>query len=161
MYTDKNLKVSTDQAITTGDIKSTDVIDLSIARDIGEGEDLYAYVNVTETFLGGTSLTVQVVVASDSTLSSNVQRINQSDAVPLVALVAPTGQKQGYVYALKIDPVIAGITAATASQENRGARYLGLIYSVAGTFTAGKVSAEFVHGIQDGRKAYSSGFTVV
>ena len=63
MYTDKNLKVSTDQAITTGDIKSTDVIDLSIARDIGEGEDLYAYVNVTETFAGGTSMTVQVVVA--------------------------------------------------------------------------------------------------
>jgi len=161
MITDKNLKVSTNQAITTGDIKSTDVIDLATARDIGEGEDLYAYVTVTETFAGGTSMTVQVVIASDDALSVGVQRINQSDAVPLVALVAPTGQKQGYVYALKIDPVVSGVTAATASQGNLGARYLGLIYSVAGTFTAGKVSAEFVHGIQDGRKSYASGFTVV
>lgn len=161
MYTDKNLTVSTSQLITTGDIKSTDVVDLRHVRDIGEGMSVYAYVRVTETFTAGTSLTVQVAIADDDTLSTNLQRINQSDAVPTAALVAPTGQKQGYVYALKLDPVVAGITAATASQGNTGARYLGLIYSCNGTFSTGKVSAEFVIGIQDGRKAYTSGFTVV
>ena len=39
MITDKLLRVSEDQALTTTAV-STDTIDLSVARDIGEGEDL-------------------------------------------------------------------------------------------------------------------------
>ena len=54
MITDKNLRVSTDQAVTTTAV-SSDTIDLSVARDIGEGHDLLMNFALTEAFAGGTS----------------------------------------------------------------------------------------------------------
>jgi hypothetical protein len=165
MYTDKNLRVSTEQAITSGTPLSTDSVDLTVARDIGEGKSFYAYVTVQTTFTGGNGLAVQVItgtgVDSNGQINAGIQVIGASDSIPVAALLGPTGQKSGYVYAIRINPLVAGITASTASQENRGARYLGLRYVADGTFGAGKVNAEFVVDIQDGRKAYSSGFTVV
>lgn len=165
MYTDKNLRVSTNQAVTSGDPLSTDSIDLSVARDFGEGKSFYAYVTVTENFAGGTGLAVQVItgtgVDSNGQINAGITVIGSSESIPVAALLAPVGQKQGYIYAIRINPQIAGVTAGTASQENRGARYLALRYVTNGTFTAGKVTADFVADIQDGRKAYTSGFTVV
>jgi hypothetical protein len=42
-----------------------------------------------------------------------------------------------------------------------GKRYLGARYTVSGTNSAGKVTADIVMDVQDGKKFYASGFTVV
>ena len=60
MITDKLLRVSEDQAVTATAV-STNTIDLGVARDIGEGMDLYMVFTVTETFATLTSLTIDVI----------------------------------------------------------------------------------------------------
>ncbi len=55
MITDKLLRVSEDQALTTTAV-STDTIDLSVARDMGEGGDLFMNFAVTTALAGGTSV---------------------------------------------------------------------------------------------------------
>ena len=42
-----------------------------------------------------------------------------------------------------------------------GQQYLGARYTVVGTMSAGKVIADIVETVQDGKKFYASGFTVV
>lgn len=143
MITDKLLRVSTDQALTTTAV-STDTIDLSIARDIGEGQDLYMNFAVTTALAGGTSVKFEVIQADNAALSSNVQVIGSSDAVLTAALVA------GYNTAVRINPQVA----------SNGKRYLGARYTISGTYTAGAVTADIVTDIQDGKKFYASGFTV-
>lgn len=144
MITDKLLRVSEDQAITTTAV-STDKIDLSVARDIGEGEELFMNFAVTTAFAGGTSVKFEVVIADDAAISSNVEVVGSSDAVLTAALVAGKNE------AVRINPKIASL----------GRRYMAARYTVVGTYSAGKVTADVVMDIQDGRKFYASGFAVV
>ena len=144
MYTDKNLRVSTDQALTTTAV-STDTIDLSIARDIGEGKDLYMNFCVTTALAGGTSVKFEVIQADNAALSSNVQVIGSSDVVLTAALVA------GYNTAVRLNPQIG----------SKGKQYIGARYTISGTYTSGNVTADIVETVQDGKKFYASGFTVV
>ena len=144
MITDKLLRVSTDQALTTTAV-STDTIDLNVARDMGEGSDLYMNFAVTTALAGGTSVKFEVIGATNAALSSGVVVIGSSDAVVTADLVA------GKNVAVRIDPQIA----------STGQRYLGARYTIVGTFTAGNVLADVVMDIQDGKKFYASGFTVV
>ena len=144
MITDAYLKVSAAQALTTTAV-STDKIDLSVARDIGEGENLYMYFNVDTALTGGTSVKFEVVVADDAAISSNVTVVGSTDAIVTASLVA------GYNTAVRINPAIASL----------GKRYLAASYTISGTYSAGAVSAQIVHDIQDGKKFYASGFTVV
>jgi len=143
MITDKLLRVSTDQALTTTAV-STDTIDLSIARDIGEGQDLYMNFAVTTALAGGTSVKFEVIGATNAALSSGVVVLGSSDAVVTADLVA------GKNVAVRINPQIA----------STGQRYLGARYTISGTYTAGAVTADIVTDIQDGKKFYASGFTV-
>jgi len=143
MITDKLLRVSTDQALTTTAV-STDTIDLSVARDIGEGQDLYMNFAVTTALAGGTSVKFEVIQADNAALSSGVEVIGSSDAVVTASLVA------GYNTAVRINPQIG----------SKGKRYLGARYTISGTYTAGAVTADIVTDIQDGKKFYASGFTV-
>lgn len=143
MITDKLLRVSTDQALTTTAV-STDTIDLSIARDMGEGESLYMNFAVTTALAGGTSVKFEVVSSAAADLSSPTV-IGSSDAIVTASLVA------GYNTAVRINPQIA----------SKGQQYLGARYTISGTYTSGKVTADIVVNIQDGRKFYASGFTVV
>jgi len=57
----------------------------------------------------------------------------------------------GYNAAVRINPQIA----------STGTRYIGARYTISGTYSAGTVTADVVMDIQDGRKFYASGFTVV
>jgi len=143
MITDKLLRVSTDQALTTTAV-STDTIDLSVARDIGEGQDLYMNFAVTTALAGGTSVKFEVIQADNAALSSGVEVIGSSDAVVTASLVA------GYNTAVRINPQIG----------SKGKRYLGARYTISGTYTSGAVTADIVTDIQDGKKFYASGFTV-
>ena len=142
MITDKLLRVSEDQAITTTAF-STDTIDLGTARDIGEGTALYMNFAVTTALANGTSVTFEVVTSANANLSSPTV-VGSSDAVLTAALTA------GKNVVVRITPDIAG----------KGKRYLGARYTVAGTFNAGKVTADVVETIGDGQKYYASGFTV-
>ena len=144
MITDKNLRVSTDQAVTTTAV-SSDTIDLSVARDIGEGHNLLMNFAVTEAFAGGTSTTFEVIIADNAALTSNVTVVGSSNAVATANLTLGTN------VAVRINPLIGSL----------GKRYIGARYTVSGTNTAGKVTADVVETIQDGKKFYASGFTVV
>lgn len=143
MITDKLLRVSEDQALTTTAV-SADTIDLSVARDIGEGEELYMNFAVTTALTGGTSVKFEVVQSASADLSSPTV-IGSTDAVAAASLVA------GYNTAVRINPQIGG----------KGQRYIGARYTIVGTFSAGAVTADVVKNIQDGKKFYASGFTVV
>ena len=143
MITDQLLRVSTDQALTTTAV-STDTIDLSVARDMGEGGDLYMNFAVTTALAGGTSVKFEVISSASANLGSPTV-IGSTDAIVTASLVA------GYNTAVRINPQIASL----------GQRYLGARYTISGTYTSGRVTADVVTDIQDGRKFYPSGVTVV
>ena len=142
MITDKLLRVSEDQAITTTAF-STDTIDLGVARDVGEGTALYMNFAVTTALANGTSVKFEVVISDNANLSSPVV-VGSSDAILTAALTV------GKNVVVRINPDIAG----------KGKRYLGARYVVTGTMNAGKVTADVVETIGDGQKYYASGFTV-
>tara|TARA_B100001769_G_scaffold12295_1_gene8474 strand:+ start:175 stop:606 length:432 start_codon:yes stop_codon:yes gene_type:complete len=142
MITDKLLRVSEDQALTTTAV-STNTIDLSVARDVGEGTSLYMNFAVTEALANGTSVKFEVISSAAANLGSPTV-IGSTDAILTAALTL------GKNVVVRINPDIAG----------KGQRYLGARYTIAGTFNAGKVTADVVETIGDGRKFYASGFTV-
>ncbi len=143
MITDALVKVSSAQALTTTAV-STDKIDLSVARDIGEGNNLFMLFNVDTALTGGTSVKFEVVIADDAAISSGVTVVGSTDAVLTAALVA------GYTTSVRINPIIA----------SAGKRYMAARYTIVGTYSAGAVSAQIVNDIQDGKKYYTSGFSV-
>lgn len=142
MITDKLLRVSEDQAITTTAV-STNTIDLGTARDIGEGKTLYMYFTVTAAMVGGTSIDFEIVNDDNAALSSPAV-IGSSGAI------ATSDLGVGATVAVKFNPQIG----------STGQRYVGARYTVAGTYTAGTVTADVVETIQDGKKYYASGFTL-
>ena len=142
MFTDKLLRVSEDQAVTSTAV-STNTIDLGSARDIGEGTSLYMNFAVTEAFANGTSITFEVITSASDNLSTPTV-IGSSTAVATAALTL------GKNVVVRLNPDIGG----------KGQRYLGARYTVAGTYNAGKVTADIVETIGDGQKYYASGFTV-
>jgi hypothetical protein len=132
----------TGQAITV-DAVSTNTIDLGTARDIGEGENLYMVFTVIEAFNTLTSLDLEVIISANANLSSHT--VLAETNVLLADLAA------GKQYVVALPPQIASL----------GLRYLGARYDVNGTApTTGSILAQIVHGIQDGRKFYASGFSV-
>jgi hypothetical protein len=144
MITDKFLRVSDAQAVTTTAV-STDKIDLSQAREIGEGDDLFMVFTVGTAFAGGTSINFNVTVADDAALSTNATTIGMSGVIVTASLTAASQ------FVVRLNPQIASL----------GRRYLGATYTVVGTMSAGTVTADIVTDIQDGRKSYASGFAVL
>ena len=145
MITDKLLRLSDAQAILGTDLAATDVVDLLTARDIGEGTDLYMVVTVITAFAGGTSIDFIVKGSTDATIVTGDTTLGSSGAIPLASLTA------GAQFAVRINPQIGSL----------GLRYLGAFYDVTGTMSAGTVTTDIVTDIQDGKKFYASGFTVV
>jgi hypothetical protein len=154
MITDNFLRLSgsltagsaTGQAVTAT-ANSTNVVDLSLARDVGEGENLYVQFTVGTAFTAGGSatLTPTIVVSAADSLTTPTT-IATAGTIAVATLVA------GYSFAVRLNPQIASL----------GLRYLGAIYTVAtGPMTAGTITADIVTEIQDGKKFYASGFTVL
>lgn len=149
MYLDRQNTVSQAQAITATAV-STDTIDLSVARDVGVGEELKFSITVDQTFNNLTSLTPQVIISANANLSSATV-LSQLDAIPLAQLTA--GRK----------PIELSIPRTLLISQPVGQRYLGLNYVVAGTApTTGQVTAGIVHGsFQDIGKNYPGGFAIL
>ncbi len=142
MILDRNLRVSNAQALTTTAF-STDTIDLLQARDIGEGERLFFEFDVNTALTGGTSVTFEIVTSANANLSSPTV-IAASAAIVAATLVA------GYRLLVAIPPVLTSL----------GQRYLGVRYTIAGTFGAGTVTANVVKDMSDPLKFYPSGFAI-
>jgi hypothetical protein len=111
---------------------------------MGEGQELFMNFAVTAALTGGTSVKFEVIQSASADLSSPTV-IGSTDAVVTASLVA------GYNTAVRVNPQIG----------SRGQRYIGARYTISGTYSAGTVTADVVATIQDGKKFYASGFTVV
>ena len=161
MITDNFLRLSgsttagsaTGQSVTVT-TNSTNAVDLSLARDIGEGEELYVQFTVGTAFTaaGAATLTPTVVVSAADTLTTPTT-IGTGGTIAVASLIA------GYTFVIRLNPQLFGSTTTVSSL---GLRYLGAIYTVAtGPMTAGTITADIVTDIQDGKKFYASGFTVL
>lgn len=136
-----------DLSQVAGAYNSENVIDLSLARDIGEGHNLYAVFTVTEAFTSGGAATLAIdVVVSAATGLTTPTSVGTVSAQALAALTL------GAQFIVPIKPLVGSL----------GLRYLGAVYTIAtATTTAGQMTADIVTDIQDGKKFYASGFTVV
>lgn len=152
MITDSILRLSDAQGAITADAVSTNTIDLSVAREIGEGKDIYMIFTVTTTGTGTGTIVFSAIVDTDPGLATSVTTLVSSAAYVGTALVAGTSTDQkGTQIVLRLPPVIASL----------GKRYLGANYDVTGTVGAVKITCDIVTDVQDGKKFYASGFSVV
>lgn len=155
MITDALLALSgsiTGNTITGQDVHATDTsvlstntVDLSIARDMGEGSPLYGRFEVTVAASGGTSTEMQIIAADDAALTTNVTVIGTTGAIAVASLTA------GARFACRVNPRLA----------SKGQRYLGARYVSVGAVTAVTVYGDIGAEIQDGAKFYGSGFAVL
>lgn len=147
---DDFLKLSAAQAVTSSAV-SANTVDLSVARDMGSGEELNVSITVdqTVTAAGAATVNFQVISSAAAALSSPTI-LGQTDAIGKAELTA--GRK----------PIVVPIPrAALISAQALGQRYLGVQYTVAtGPLTAGQFTAYIVIDAQDVNKNYPSGFAV-
>ena len=151
MITDNSLLLevggSASSAITATRL-TENVIDLSAARDIGEGEDLYMVFTVTVTGTNSGTVTFQALVADNDAMSTNSFVIAESTAFVATTLTAVSStDPNGTVIVLRLPPRIASI----------GQRYLSGRFLVASTVGAVKVNCTIVKDVQDGQKFYARG----
>lgn len=115
-------------------------------RDIGTGTDLYVYFTVTTALASGTNATFQAVASSSATLASG------NIVVGEVSLIVTADLGVGQQVAVRVSPQQLGAAAL---------QYLGAQVVTTGTFTTGEISADLVMDIQDGKRSYASGFSIV
>lgn len=126
-------------------VLSTNTVDLLQNRDIGEGAEMNLRVGVPTAFTGLTALTIEIIVADDAALTTNVTVIGSSGAIPVASLTS------GSRFAVGANPRIG----------SKSQRYLGARYTPTGTGTAGALIAELGTDVQDGQKFYPAGFAVL
>lgn len=130
--------------IGSGNVLSTNTIDLSAAGDIGEGFLLFLRSQLQIAVAGATAVEIQAITADDAALSSNVTVVSSTGAIAAARLVA------GARFAVALAPRIG----------SRGQRYFGARYVITGAATAGRFVTDIGLEIQDGQKFYPSGFSV-
>ena len=127
MILDALLQLSAAQAVTASAV-STNTIDLSQARDIGTGKDLYAVITVDEAATAAGAATVTFSV-QDSADNSTFADVAVTAAIGKATLVA------GYQHVIPMPTKLR--------------RYCRVYYTVGtGPLTAGKFSAQVVAGVQ-------------
>jgi len=143
MYTDAFGRLAEDQAITTT-ANSDYSYDLEQNRDFGAGEPLEVLCSVTEAFAGGTSVTPSLVVSAAAGLGTPTTLVS----LPAIVTASLTLGKQ---FSIPIPRVIKSL----------GLQYLGLVFTVSGTYTAGKITADIIPaGCSTDLKFYPVGTTI-
>lgn len=147
MITDRQNQLSSAQALTSGTIVATDCVDLGVNRDAGAGEPLFLVLTVDVGFVGGTSVTPQIITGTgvSTTINAGVQVLGSGPAIPTASLV------QGAIFVLPVPP---------RNPQDKGARYLGAQYVVSGSYSQGSITAHLVHDVQHINKQYPGGFAV-
>lgn len=128
-----------------GNILSTNTYDLGVARDIGKGEPLEVVAEVLTAPTAGTSVQFQLVQADDAALTTNLQVIVQTDAIPIASLPAGT---QVPLHVDRVDPYPAR-------------RYIGLRYVNVGAIATASYFAAVVKSVADKQVNYPNGFAVL
>jgi hypothetical protein len=149
MMTDALLTLSSAQAVTASAV-STNTVDLGVARDLGQGTDLFVVigVDVAATASGSATVNFQVISSAAAALTSPTI-LGQTDAIGKAELTL--GRK----------PIVLRIPSAILLAQPVGQRYLGLQYTVAtGPLTAGSFTAYITLEDIGVGKYYASGFTV-
>jgi hypothetical protein len=141
MKLDSELMFSEAQSVTAA-AASTNIIDLSVARDIGNGENLYIGVLVTETMDDtGDDSTLAVALQTDDNASFS----SATTLKTLTTLAALTAA--GTIAYFRIDP-------------DDFERYIRLQYTPSGgDLSAGAITAFITKDIQN-YKDYPSGFSI-
>ena len=142
MILDSQNMFSNAQAVTVT-ANSSNVIDLSVARDLGPGEDIDFFALINTTFTGATSMVVALVTADNAALSSNPIVLQQTDVIAEANLTAGTYLLRGSVNVSRVAPK----------------RYLGVVYTVVGTHGAGAITAGLIKD-QQANIIYASGLNV-
>lgn len=129
-----NQNLFSDRQALTASAASTNTIDLGpidagMRRDIGPGKAIPVLLQVVEDFAAGTSVQVSLQV-DDNTAFSSAKTVVQTAAIPVATL------KAGYQFHLDYIP------------RGTDERYMRLNYTVAGTPTAGRITAGITVGHQ-------------
>jgi len=142
MLVDAQNLFSDAQAITAS-AASTNLLDLGIARSLGDGERLYVVCLVDTAFTDS---------GSDSTVAVTIETDDNADFSS-----ATTAQTLGTFAALSAaGSVLIVPIAAFATEE----RYVRLYYTLAnGSLTTGAITAFITHDVQR-YTAYADGFTI-
>jgi hypothetical protein len=144
---DDFLKLSAAQAVTASAV-SANTVDLSVARDIGAGEELHVQVTVDESFATATSVQIQVITSATENLGSPTVLVE----TPAIAIAQLTAGRR---------PINIRVPRTLLTTAPVGQRYFGLNYVIGGSSaTAGKLTAYIVKDVQDVGKVYASGFSV-
>jgi len=130
---------------TNTTVLSTNTYDLGVARDIGKGEALEVLCEILAAPTGGTSVQFQLVQADDAALTTNLQVIVQTDAIPIASL--PIGT-QVPLHVDRVDPYPAR-------------RYLGVRYALVGAIASTSVFATIAKSVADKQASYPSGFAIL
>jgi len=145
MILDKNLLMSNAQAVTAT-AASTDVIDLGLAYDLGNGDDIEVICQVGTAFTAGGAATMTVAVQG-SVDNSTFFDLMLTRAIPVASLTAGS------------EPCRYRIPSPGAGQVLP--RFIRMNYTIAtGPMTAGTITAGLALTRQNNR-AYPPGVTVV
>ena len=145
MIIDSQNMFENSQALTTSR-NSTNVIDLSVARDIGVGTDIFVNAVMTEAAAaaGAATLQVALVAADTADLATNPIVLMQTDAIGKANLT----------------PGVRLLGTSVPISRAAGKRYLGLVFTIGtGPLTAGKLHAGLSLDLQ-ANIAYPSGLNV-
>lgn len=148
MILDQQNLFSDAQAVTVT-ANSSNVIDTlpsggpNTKSGIGDGQDITLFAQVGTTFTGGTSMAISLVSADTADLATNPIVHYATAAIVLASLTAKAR--------------LVGLDLPYGKYR----RYVGLVYTVVGTMTAGTVTAGLVEDLQtlNGTVDYAKGFT--
>jgi hypothetical protein len=150
MIMDQQSLFSDSQAVTVT-ANSSNVIDTlpsggpNTKSGLGDGQDISLFAQVgPANFAGGTSIAISLVSADSADLATNPITHFTTGAIALAALLAKAR--------------LIGIDLPYGKYR----RYVGLVYTVVGTMTAGTITAGLVEDLQtlNGTTDYAKGYTV-
>lgn len=147
MIIDQFNEFSDGQALTTGtNVASTNVIKQNVVDnttvDMGNGhQSKIIPINVLAAFVGGTSVTVELVSSTSADLTGSPVVHASTGAILTAALTANTR--------------VANIVMPSADYQE----YIGLRYQISGTYSAGTIQAGIVAQVSD-NKYYNGRYQV-